>query len=536
MKLTTFIPLLSSIMPAMAAWSDSGNETEYLRPQLHFTAEKGWINDPNGLFYDRKEELYHLYFQFNPNATIWDLPLYWGHATSKDLTHWEEHEAAIGPDHDNEGIFSGSIVVDVNNTSGMFNSSIDPDQRVVALYTLLDSEGIQSQEMAYSHDAGYTFTKYSRNPVINVRSKDFRDPKVFWHEPTSRWIMVAVMSKDFEVVFYGSEDLKSWELLSSFSGGYYSNQYECPGLMHVPIEGTDEKKWVLALAINPGAPIGGSINQYFVGEFNGTHFEAQDHQTRFMDLGKDFYAVQEFSSLPEQDGVLGIAWATNWQYANRAPTYPWKGSMSTVRNYTLRNVNVNVDTQELTLCQLPVMRDINIKNEVNFANMSLNSTTPIHANFTKMSNDSTGAFDFDVVFNILDTSLGPRNLTTFEIVISSQETASGEHETVSLSFDSTNSNFAVNRGNLSNPFMSNNFFNDKISVYVEPLDAEELNYQVYGVVDRDIIEIFFNNGSTAITNTFFMGKDLYPHDIHIETNAEESFINFKSINIRELKA
>lgn len=533
MKCLLLASLLSITTTVMSAFVAEGTDTEYLRPQAHFTPKKGWMNDPNGLFYDKTEQLYHLYFQFNPNNTIWGLPLYWGHATSKDLVHWDEHEAAIGPDNDDEGIFSGSIVVDENNTSGLFDDSIDPHQRVVAFYTLYDTERKQSQEMAYSLDGGYTFTKYSKNPIIDVNSKDFRDPKVFWHEPTSTWIMVTVMSKDYEVVFYGSKNLIDWEKLSAFSSGVFGNQYECPGLMHVPIEGTDEKRWVLILAINPGSPLGGSINQYFVGEFNGTHFVADDTQTRFMDIGRDFYAPQEFSGLPVEDGVLAIGWATNWQYANRAPTFPWRSSMTMVRNYTLRHAHVNLDTKQLTLCQVPVIRDLSVKHERSFRNTTLQHNQTICANFTDLSDKSTGLFDFDLLFNILNPKLDSRNESTFEIVISSQKSKSGSSDTLTLGFDATLSSFYVDRSNLSSPFMANPFFTGKLSVYIEPVNG---TYHIYGLIDRNIMELYFNNGSTAMTNTFFFGEGLYPHDMHVHTHAKESFINIQSMLFRELSS
>ncbi|KAG1554563.1 hypothetical protein G6F50_012977 [Rhizopus delemar] len=219
------------------------------------------MNDPNGLFYDKKVKIWHLYYQYNPNDTIWGLPLYWGHATSKDFVNWEHHNVAISPENNNE----------------------DPNQRIVAIYTnnIPDSE---TQYIAYSLDGGYTFIKYENNPVINVNSTQFRDPKVFWHEETNQWIMVVSKSQEYKIQIFGSPNLKNWKLHSNFTSGYYGYQYECPGLIKVPIENSNKYKWVMFLAINPGSPMGGSANQYFIGDFDGYNFIADDYQTKFMDL------------------------------------------------------------------------------------------------------------------------------------------------------------------------------------------------------------------------------------------------------------
>lgn len=529
------IPVTSILSVVVFILAAAGAHTKYsqnLRPQAHFTPHKGWMNDPNGLFYDKTEQIYHLYFQFSPNKTFWDIPLYWGHATSPDLVHWEEHDIAISPESEREAIYSGSIVVDEQNTSGLFDESIDPHQRIVAFYTLLDENGKQTQEMAYSFDAGYTFTKYTHNPIIDVDSKEFRDPKVFWFEPSQTWIMLTAMSKDYKVVFYGSKDLIDWERLSSFSSGYFANQFECPGLMQVPIEGSDETKWVLILAVNPGSPLGGSINQYFVGDFNGTHFIADDSQTRFLDIGKDFYAAQMFSNLPREDGVLVIGWASNWQYANNVPTHPWKSSMSLVRNFTLRYVEVNCDTRKLTLCQSPIMRGVTKKRETVFHNMTLSGKAYV-GNILALGVRSSGLFDFEIAFTVSRMNLRYTSQCTFQLDISSKMPSSGKRDTLTIGFDAAISSFFVDRGKLSNAFSANPFFACKQSVYIEPRKGQE--YRVYGVVDRNIMEIFFNDGSTTMTNTFFFGEGLYPHEIHLHGDARDAAINFESIMFRELK-
>jgi beta-fructofuranosidase len=487
------------------------------------------MNDPNGLFYDKKDKIWHLYYQYNPNDTIWGLPLYWGHATSKDFVNWKHHDVAISPENNNEGIYSGSIVIDYNNTTGFFNNSIDPNQRIVAIYTN-NVPNLETQGIAYSIDGGYTFIKYENNPVINVNSSQFRDPKVFWHEETNQWIMVVSKSQEYKIQIFGSTNLKNWNLHSNFTSGYYGYQYECPGLIKVPIEKSDEYKWVMFLAINPGSPIGGSANQYFIGDFDGYRFKVYDNQTRFMDLGKDFYAFQTFSDVNIQNhGVLGLAWASNWQYANRVPDPDnYRSSMSLIRNYTLAYVPNNPETKILTLIQKPVLgNSLKIINTINKKDIVMNTTTSIELK----SNSINNIFDFDITFKVIDPSVSHRNNSNFDIIIGSPK-----NENIKLGFDPVAQAFYVDRGIPSNNFYKNPFFTDKLSTYLEPFSYDENNYgsyQVYGLIDRNIIELYFNNGSTTMTNTFFMSKGNLPNSIKLISSIDNVF-KIERVNIRSL--
>nr|BAM95316.1 beta-fructofuranosidase [Rhizopus delemar] len=491
------------------------------RPLIHYTPEKGWMNDPNGLFYDKKFKIWHLYFQYNPKDTLWGLPLYWGHATSKDFVNWEHHDVAIGPEKDNEGIFSGSIVIDYNNTTGFFNSSIDKSQRIVAVYTN-SASNLQTQNIAYSFDGGYTFTKYINNPIINVNSPNFRDPKVFWHDKTQQWIMVVSKSQEYKIQIFGSPNLKKWKLHSNFSSGYYGSQYECPGLIKVPIENTNKYKWVMFLSINPGSPMGGSANQYFIGDFDGYKFIADDSQTRFMDSGKDFYAFQTFSDVDvSKYGVLGLAWASNWQYANRVPdTNNYRSSMTLIRNYTLEYISTNSETKLLNLIQKPVLgNSLNIIDSINKKNIIMNTNMSIELK----TNNINDIFDFDITFKVVGPT-SPRNVTNLDVIIGSPK-----NETIRLGFDPVVPGFYFNR-EIQNKFYKNPFFTNKFSTYLEPLEG---NYQVYGIVDRNIIELYFNNGSSTMTNTFFMSEGNLPNSIKILTSIDDVF-KVEEANIRIL--
>ncbi len=307
---------------------------ERYRPQYHFSPPWNFMNDPNGLVWFRGT--YHLYYQYNPFG-VQAGNQSWGHAVSSDLVYWENLPVAI-PETASGFIFSGSAVVDWANTSGFFADSADGG--IVATYTLdTDVQGqsaSQRQNIAYSLDAGLTYADYAGNPVVDRGETQFRDPQVFWHAPTGQWVMAVALSRQWQVLFYASPDLKDWTQVGSFGpAGLLGGQYEVPNLVQVPVEGTGERKWVLLVSINPGAPQGGSATQYFVGEFDGSRFVPDDDGTRFMEFAKDAYAMQTYNNLPADD-VVAIAWLSNWQYANDAPTSPWRGQMSVPRVLTLR--------------------------------------------------------------------------------------------------------------------------------------------------------------------------------------------------------
>ena len=259
---------LAMTLNSVAA-SSPANYSEPFRPQFHFTPEKNWMNDPNGLVYYEGE--YHLFYQYNPFGNTWG-HMSWGHAISPDMVHWKHLPLAL-PEADGVMIFSGSAVVDWKNTSGFGQDGQPP---MVAIYTgYRSSDNLQFQCVAYSNDKGRTWTKYAGNPVINLNSQNFRDPKVQWYEPGKSWLMTVSLSAEHKVRFYGSKDLKTWTLLSEFGpAGGTAGVWECPDLFQLPVQGTDEKRWVLAVNMNPGSIAGGSGGQYFVGQFDGTRFTA----------------------------------------------------------------------------------------------------------------------------------------------------------------------------------------------------------------------------------------------------------------------
>jgi levanase/fructan beta-fructosidase len=302
---------------------DTANREKF-RPAYHHTPVYGWMNDPNGMFY--KDGEWHLFYQYNPYGSLWE-NMTWGHSVSKDLIHWEALPNAIEPDAIGT-IFSGSCVVDKNNTAGFGENAI------IAYYT--SAAEAQTQSMAYSTDGGRTFTKYEKNPVITCNIPDFRDPNFFWYEPTQRWIMLLAAGQEMQI--YSSPNLKDWTMESSFGREYgnHDGVWECPDMVQLNVRGKGQQKWMLVCNINPGGPFGGNATQYFIGQFDGHKFtcESKPEVTKWMDYGKDHYATVSFSNAPE-DRTVVLAWMSNWQYANQVPTKQLRSANSIPRDLDL---------------------------------------------------------------------------------------------------------------------------------------------------------------------------------------------------------
>ena len=334
----------------------AGPAADPFRPEWHFTSERNWLNDPNGLVY--LNGTYHLFYQHNPFGPEWG-NMSWGHATSRDLLRWEEQPVAI-PCDEREAIFSGSAVFDEHNTSGLGSAGTPP---LVAIYTSAHSgasplAGRQAQSLAYSLDEGTTWTKYSGNPVLDRASADFRDPKVFWYDggAGSYWVMVAVEAVERQVVLYKSADLKNWEYLSTFGpANATGGVWECPDLFELPVDGNPaDSRWVLIVNINPGGIAGGSAGQYFLGEFDGVAFRSDSNVTEglqqdgslmreygWLDWGRDYYAAVSFSGIADGRRIM-IGWMNNWDYAGSTPTGGWRSAMSLPREVSLAQVDGKV--------------------------------------------------------------------------------------------------------------------------------------------------------------------------------------------------
>lgn len=288
--------------------------TEKHRPLYHFTPPEKWMNDPNGMVYHDGE--YHLFYQHHPDSTVWG-PMHWGHAISTDMLNWQHMPIAIYPD-ENGTIFSGSAVVDINNTSG-FGTLENPAMIAIFSYHNAPREqagfdDFQTQGIAYSLDNGRTWTKYANNPVLlNPGIKVFRDPKVMWHEPQQKWVMS--LAQGDHIGFYSSKNLIDWTAESTFGAGFgeQGGVWECPDLIKVKVKGSDTMKDVLLVSIVPGGPNGGSATQYFVGDFNGSEFILDEsfapqvqHSPAFFPEGDVFANFEgDFGKWQEEGSAFG---------------------------------------------------------------------------------------------------------------------------------------------------------------------------------------------------------------------------------------
>ncbi|KAF7897286.1 hypothetical protein EAF00_005514 [Botryotinia globosa] len=464
-----------------------GDYTGALRPQIHYSPPQNFMNDPNGLFRDA-DGVYHVYYQYNPTQTVAGNQ-HWGHATSKDLYHWDNQKIALYPENDDEGIFSGSAVVDANNTSGFFPNQTNG---VVALYTLNTPQS-ETQNLAYSFDGGYTFEKYAQNPVIPSTSTQFRDPQVTWFE--DHWVMVVAYARAFEIGIFTSPDLKEWTATSNFSHhGLLGLQYECPNLVRMPVaDGTgDEDMYLLVISINPGAPLGGSTTEYFPGTFNGTHFTPLDSAARLTDFAKDNYAGQFFSGIPADEDPVFLAWASNWQYAQQVPTgelESWRSAMSLPRRTHLANVTRTgwaliqypYDMTPLYNASEPLASSDNLGNGSLIADYSSISSGAIYisCNVTALPNNSLAQGTLNFTFSSSST----------------RESISGG---IYLGGDAP---FWLSRRNLNGFAETNPFFTDRFSVGNTIND--EGTFQLDVVIDRSILEVFVDAGRSSGTITFF---------------------------------
>lgn len=317
-------PLALVLLAAVACGAATIRDEPY-RPQFHFSPERNWTNDPCGLIYSKGE--YHLFFQFNPEGDQWG-HMTWGHAVSPDSVHWNEVSPAI-PEANGVMIFTGSSVQDGKRIASIYTGHRGPQG---------GQPGRQNQNLAFSED-GRTWTKFEGNPVLDIGEEDFRDPKVFWHEPTRRWVMVVMLPKQYKAQFYASSDLKKWTHLSDFGPeGATTGIWECPDFYEVPVDGNRKNtRWVLKIGINPGHVSGGSGEQYFVGRFDGTRFVNDNPKDTILwtDYGRDCYCEFSFANAPRDRAPVAVGWMSNWQYAGKTPTAPWRGQFTIPRRLSL---------------------------------------------------------------------------------------------------------------------------------------------------------------------------------------------------------
>ena len=470
---------------------DTAN-TDKFRPVYHHTPLYGWMNDANGLVY--KDGEYHLYYQHNPYGSKWG-NMSWGHAISKDLVNWQHLPVAIAPDALGT-IFSGSAVVDTDNTAGFGAGAI------IAIYTQNSDRQVQS--IAYSTDNGRTFTCYENNPVLTSDARDFRDPKVFWHKETRRWIMILAVGQEMQI--FSSPNLKDWTYESSFGEGQgaHGGVWECPDLFELPVEGTNEKKWVLLCNLNPGGPFGGSATQYFVGTFNGKEFVNESpSKTKWMDWGKDHYATVTWSDAPDNRRIA-IAWMSNWQYANDVPTSQYRSPNSVPRDLGLFTVGGETYLQSAPSPELQKLRDISKKRS-----FRVNGTRTVK----EMIPVNEGAYEIELSIKNLHA-----DVIGFRLY-------NDKGEEVDMQYDMKENRFSMDRRKSGDVGFNENF--PALTWTAVESGKNELKLHLF--VDKSSVEAFGDGGRFAMTNQVFPSEPYNHIDFYSKGGAYkvDSFIVYR---------
>lgn len=443
------------------------SNTDYYRPVFHHTPLYGWMNDPNGMFYDSTKGVWHLYYQHNPYGSKWQ-NMTWGHSTSTDLLHWEHQPLAIELDAIG-AIFSGSCVIDTHNSAGFGENA------VIAFYTSAGES--QTQSIAYSLDGGLTFTKYAGNPILVSDIPDFRDPKVWWNETSNEWNMVLACGQ--EMRFYASSNLKNWTYLSSFGKDYgcHGGVWECPDMMRLPVRGTEEEKWVLLCNINPGGPFGGSATQYFVGDWDGKQFVPLQEKTdsgvdtiftKWMDYGKDHYATVSFAHAPQNRHTV-LVWMSNWQYANDVPTQQFRSA-----NALPRDIDLYVD--DAGIYRMGVVASPEVAN--------LKGDRVKAGNSRKRPLPSTALIEVEVTSANQPATITLRN---------------EKDESVVMTYDFQAGTFTMNRTSSG----ITDFSRDFAAATTTPLFVGAKKHRLTIYVDKCSIEAFDAEGHWAMTNLVF---------------------------------
>jgi fructan beta-fructosidase len=453
---------------------DPRQPTPQYRPAHHFSPAQAWMNDPNGLLYH--EGTWHMFFQHYPYGMTWG-PMHWGHATSQDLMTWTERPIALAPDSLGM-IFSGSAVIDVHNTSGLGHAGQAP---WVAIFTHHDDEAEkagridrQHQSLAYSLDEGQTWQKYAGNPVLpNPGLKDLRDPKVFWHESSARWVM-SLAAGD-HIAFYSSPNLKDWTLQSRFGHdvGAHGGVWECPDLLSFNVDG--QTHWVLIVSVMPGGPNGGSATQYFVGNFDGAHFTPHDTQTRWLDHGPDNYAGVTFHNTAPR--TVFVAWMSNWDYAKEVPTSPWRSAMSLPRELSLARVGA-----QYHLRNFPAQE---VLHRLKGKTTRTATCAPNNANVNDLLRQSDGQFVIELSASVLqDVEL------TFSNDVG---------DALRIGYDAAKQTYWIDRTQSGVVDFNANFAKRHTAARVS--HATDANLSLF--FDRGAVELFADQGLTSMTSLHF---------------------------------
>ncbi|MCW8132049.1 MAG: glycoside hydrolase family 32 protein [Planctomycetota bacterium] len=416
------------------------------RPHYHFTPPTGWLNDPNGLIYDDGE--YHLFYQWCKDVQADNLFMEWGHAVSADLVQWEHLPVALTYD-ELGAIWSGSAVKDAANACGLFANG----GGLVAVFTHHNKDKAERQSIATSADRGRTWTKFAGNPVLGTDAdRSFRDPKVFWHEPIGRWIMVVGVQHRL----YASTNLRAWTPL-----GELPFRSECPDLFPVPFEHGGGSKWLLSL--------GG--RSYVLGNFDGQSFTPETPALP-VDEGMDFYATQSWDNVPDGRRVW-IGWINNWKYASKLPDFGAQGFMSLPRTLELREIP-GAGTR---MVQKPV------------AELAALRGAPLRPAPAELPGVRLKAYELEAE---LRPAAGDR------CGFSVRASADGRQET-RIGYDAATGTIFIDRERAGHELLKGRMSS--------PLPLRDGRVKLRAFVDTLSVELFFNDGEAALTAHLMPGAD-----------------------------
>lgn len=440
--------------------SATSEESDPYRPEYHFSPSEGWMNDPNGLVYHQGK--YHLFYQAGAESRRWD------HATSTDLINWTEHGTKIS-DTASIQAYSGGAVIDENNTAGFGNDAL------IALYTGHHDDDIEDQRLAYSTNNGRTVQKYEGNPVIPSEVDDWRDPRPFWYEPDDSWRFVITRVDSTEgrpagIEIYSSDDLLDWTYESTYGSG--GERWETPNLLELPVEGSDETRWLMSMSIEATRTV-----EHHVGRFDGTDF-ISDEVFR-ADYGYDFYAPQYWANTPRDRGLF-IYWMNNWNYAMDTPDNGWQGAMTVPRTVTLTESDDGIEVRECPAEEMAETRTDTI------AELDSETITP--------SNDPLSGTGITGSSLELITSIDTRSANQVELRV-----REGNNQASVITYDVDDEELRFDRTNAGEFFESGYY--GETSAPLEPLDDGTIELRV--LVDRSSVEIFANEGRMTMTNLVF---------------------------------
>lgn len=474
-----YLFLLAGIISINAQVSPDSLYSEAYRSQYHFSPQKGWIGDPCGFIYYQGK--YHMYW--------------WGKVESTDLVHYNEITPNVMTGIDaNIANFTGSVLIDKGNTAGFGKGTY------IAAYTVFEKDSKkQAQGISFSHD-GKTFHYYESNPVIDIWSTEFRDPTVFWHEPTQKWVMVVAKALEKKIMFYTSTDLKNWTWSSDFGpAGDHEKSWECPDLFQLPVDGdTNNKKWVMIVSVN------WAQEQYFIGDFDGTSFKLMDnHPTEplYVDKGLDFYASRTFRDYDNTlKNTVSMGWVATWDYAQLVPSEYGKGFWSIPRNLALKTYKEGVRLTQNPIEQLQTLR---------YNPFSIKRSLQVGTHYISGFVPKENVYELDAIF-----STDASNTFGFNLCV-------GDGRKVIISYDTDSHNLVIDRTYCADVDIPK--FCRMTHAWVEPID-NKIRFHIF--VDKSSIELFTNDGKDVFTlltypNESQTGIELFAHKkgTNMELNA-----------------